>query len=396
MKESSSGDNLAVGWRRPSDGDGAIATEVIPGNVLSPSSEVIAVAVSGVSLSPANLSLSQGEDAILSATVAPSNATNQNVSWSSSDTAIATVDTNGLVTGVAQGTATVTVTTTDGGFVAQSIITVTTTAPNTCTASGTILMERYDGIGGSAVADLLNAPDYPSNPSISSELSLFEIPRNQGDNYGVRVSGYLCVSETGIYYFWIAGNNHTELNLSTTDDPADKVRLAHNEDYAGNRQWNKFATQKSQGILLTKGNSYFIEALMKENSSGDNLAVGWRRPSDGDGTLPTEVIPGNVLSPAVNSSQSLVVDVSDLAFKNNPSMTISPNPASTEVQITLNDLEEEDSEIQYTVYSITGSKVLSLKGEWQETIDVSRFAKGTYQIIVRSGSWSASKKLIIR
>ncbi len=59
----------------------------------------------------------------LIATVQPSNATNKNVVWTSSNTAIATV-TNGVVTGVTPGTAVITVTTVDGGFTATCSITI--------------------------------------------------------------------------------------------------------------------------------------------------------------------------------------------------------------------------------------------------------------------------------
>ncbi|TMM55902.1 T9SS type A sorting domain-containing protein [Maribacter algarum] len=395
MKEAAFGDNLSVGWRKPSDGNGASPIGIVPGNVLSPAVQEI-IAVSGVSLQPSSLTLAQGETGMLTPTIAPLNSSNRDINWSSNDDSVATVDSNGLVTALAEGTATITITTEDGGFTDTSVIDVVLDNPNSCTASGTILMERYDDITGSAISNLVNAPNYPDSPSISAELPFFETPRNMGDNYGVRVSGYLCPPETGIYYFWIAGNNHTELNLSTSDDPANKVRLAHNEDYALNREWNKFPSQKSQGVLLTKGNDYYIEALMKEAAFGDNLAVGWRKPSDGNGASPTDVIPGSVISPVINSSQSLMVDISDLSFNDHSSFTISPNPASTEIQIIINDLEGEDSEIEYLVYSITGSKIMHLKGGWNQTIDVSRLAKGAYQIIVRSGPWSESKKLIVR
>lgn len=82
--------------------------------------------VTGVSLSPKTLSLNPGKGGTLTATITPDNATNQNVTWKSSDTKVATVD-NGLVTAVAEGTATITVTTTDGNF--QDTCTVTVTPP---------------------------------------------------------------------------------------------------------------------------------------------------------------------------------------------------------------------------------------------------------------------------
>ena len=81
------------------------------------------VAVTGVSLDSSEETISVGETVTLLATVAPSNATNKNVSWSSDDTSVATVN-NGVVTGVAQGTATITVTTEDGGFTSNCLVTV--------------------------------------------------------------------------------------------------------------------------------------------------------------------------------------------------------------------------------------------------------------------------------
>jgi uncharacterized protein YjdB len=60
----------------------------------------------------------------LTATVLPSTALNKLVTWASSDTSIVTVDTTGLITGVAPGTATVNVTTVEGGFHQGCLVTV--------------------------------------------------------------------------------------------------------------------------------------------------------------------------------------------------------------------------------------------------------------------------------
>ena len=83
------------------------------------------VAVSGVSLSKTTLSLLEGGSETLTATVAPSNATNKAVSWKSSDAGTATVDSNGKVTAVKAGSATITVTTSDGGKTATCSVIVT-------------------------------------------------------------------------------------------------------------------------------------------------------------------------------------------------------------------------------------------------------------------------------
>lgn len=82
------------------------------------------VSVAGVTLNPTALELTEGDNATLTATVAPENATNQKVTWSSSDESIATVDGSGTVTAVKAGAATITVTTEDGEFVATATVTV--------------------------------------------------------------------------------------------------------------------------------------------------------------------------------------------------------------------------------------------------------------------------------
>ena len=73
------------------------------------------IKVTSVSVSPANVKLTKkGETATLSATVLPSNAENQSISWSSSDTSVATVSSDGTVTAVANGTTTITASAVDG------------------------------------------------------------------------------------------------------------------------------------------------------------------------------------------------------------------------------------------------------------------------------------------
>ena len=87
-----------------------------------------AVAVTGVSVTPTTATVAAGSTESLTATVAPSNATDKAVTWSSSDTTVATVSDAGVVTGVAAGSATITVTTHDGSFTATCAVTVTASA----------------------------------------------------------------------------------------------------------------------------------------------------------------------------------------------------------------------------------------------------------------------------
>ena len=82
------------------------------------------VAVTGVTVAPATLTLEVGQTGALTATVAPATATNKAVTWTSSAPAIATVDASGTVKGIAPGTATITVKTADGGKTATCAVTV--------------------------------------------------------------------------------------------------------------------------------------------------------------------------------------------------------------------------------------------------------------------------------
>lgn len=82
------------------------------------------VSVTGVSLSKTTMNLTVGADETLGATVTPENATNKNVSWTSSNEAVAIVDATGKVTAVAVGSATITVTTEDGNKIAECTVTV--------------------------------------------------------------------------------------------------------------------------------------------------------------------------------------------------------------------------------------------------------------------------------
>ena len=81
--------------------------------------------VTGVSLNHSSLTLSKEATYTLTATVSPDTAVNQNVSWSSSNNEVVSVDSRGKVTGVEVGSATITVTTEEGGFADTCVVTVT-------------------------------------------------------------------------------------------------------------------------------------------------------------------------------------------------------------------------------------------------------------------------------
>ncbi len=72
------------------------------------------VEVIDIELDITQKSLNVGDTFTLTATIKPNDATNKSVTWSSSDTSVATVDENGVVTAVSEGTATITATASNG------------------------------------------------------------------------------------------------------------------------------------------------------------------------------------------------------------------------------------------------------------------------------------------
>jgi uncharacterized protein YjdB len=82
------------------------------------------IAVTGVLLTPETAEVDEGANLQLTAVVQPADATNQQINWSSDNTAVATVDSNGLVSAISPGMATITVSTVDGGFTDTAVITV--------------------------------------------------------------------------------------------------------------------------------------------------------------------------------------------------------------------------------------------------------------------------------
>lgn len=86
--------------------------------------KAVTVAVTGVTIAPKTAEVAVGETTRLTANVAPVKATNKKVTFSSSDNEVATVDTDGTVSGIAAGEATITVTTKDGAKTDTAVITV--------------------------------------------------------------------------------------------------------------------------------------------------------------------------------------------------------------------------------------------------------------------------------
>jgi hypothetical protein len=159
---------------------------------------------------------------------------------------------------------------------------------------GTITREVWTSIGGNYVTDLTSHLFYPDSPNIREEIISFEGPVDWTDNYGTRIHGFLVPPETGSYTFWIASDDYSELWLSSDSNPANQTKIAEVIGWTSSRQWDRYPEQKSGSIMLTADQAYYIKALHKEGTGGDNIAVAWRLEGSCKGR---EVISGSYLCP---------------------------------------------------------------------------------------------------
>ena len=106
-------------------GDGFVAA-TIPSGGGGDEPEIPVIHVTSISLNKSSLRLQAGANAILAASISPVNADNKQVTWSSSDTGIATVE-DGVVTGAKPGVVKITARSVDGGYTAVCEVTVTET-----------------------------------------------------------------------------------------------------------------------------------------------------------------------------------------------------------------------------------------------------------------------------
>ena len=138
------------------------------------------IAVTGVTLNKTALTLETGASETLTATVAPANATNQKVTWKSSNPAVASVDANGKVTGVAAGEATITVTTEDGGKTATCKVRVLSKVNKVTVTPANLTLGKNKRYTLTATVDTQSGPNNgvtwaSSNPLIAMVSSKGEV-----------------------------------------------------------------------------------------------------------------------------------------------------------------------------------------------------------------------------
>ena len=195
------------------------------------------VKVTEINLWPTSAIIEAGQTQQFTATILPSNADNKEVEWSSSDTSIATVDANGLATGVAKGTATITATAKDGsGVKGTALIEVTGAKPTSVTYNGSknIDIVTWHGKKLEIVVDMepagadlrklnwtktLQTPHNPVKYSIEADRLIFESePLGRYPYHFESCQHCIAYSTPDDYIFQIFARFRTKCEISRSAD----------------------------------------------------------------------------------------------------------------------------------------------------------------------------------
>jgi uncharacterized protein YjdB len=317
------------------------------------------IPVTGVTVSPTTASISVGATTTLTATVAPSNATNQTVRWSSSNTSVATVSSSGVVTGVAAGSATIKVTTQDGTKTATSAITVTVptiTLNNPSFETGSF--SSWTTAGSPNIQSWTKrSGNYGACLTTTTDQIYQTVTRLQPNTlYTAEVWNYIDGS-TGVGTLKLEVSGFGGTTVSTTNS----TRLA----------WTRTTLQFTTGASATTA---VIKVYMGAKPSGWVWVDDFLVSAGAKSALETEQ------PNAISDTRLAPVD-------------IYPNPARGFVNIVLQN--QDQIPVKVAITDISGRTVLSTIIENQQ-VDISNLSPGVYVFNVNYGNNIGHTRLVVK
>jgi len=203
----------------------------------------------------------------------------------------------------------------------------------TATALADISYNRWNGIPGSTLASALADPDVPRDgsnrpggttggtpPDVTLTLTSFDTPGdNTAENYFGQIIGLFTPATTGIYDFWLAGDDEAALFLNPAGTAeSGRIQIAREPiwsfpkyDFTGSSrrtagaEENRSSTLYAAGFSLVAGSAYYIEGVWKEGVGGDHLEVAATIRNIANPAV--AVLPANNASAVIPGSQLSVI-----------------------------------------------------------------------------------------
>ncbi len=341
-----------------------------------------AIAVMDVSVSPTMVSLNTNETEQLSAVILPFNATNKSVTWSSNNTSVAIVDTNGVVTAVAAGSTKIIATTNDGGFTATSNVTVNAGSIQTVTLSP--IHDAYTQNGVNKNNNLVRVEN-------TGRKRIGYLKYDLSGIYGAISSAQLkmtCNSDAGNSALAITAalgdsNNWTETNVSNANAPSSIGVLDVKQ---GPFNPGDTYTWDLNTNLLNGGGD--VSLIITASGSADDVAFASKENS---ATEPQLVITYN----SASTSKGFKKQQSDVSTLGNSVLKVYPNPiAGSSFMV---DLSGYDSDVLISIFDIHG-RLLYKKDASPQKLNLKSDifqATGLYMLNVQSFSSDEVKTLLI-
>ena len=159
--------------------------------------------------------------------------------------------------------------------------------PPVCGPDGKIIREYWNNINylvNPSITYLTIDSRYPNNPTSRDTLTEFR-SSNRGDRYGERAKGYIIPKESGLFTFYVTGDDNVDFYLSTTESASNKRRICRISGLTGETEFSKYSSQKSVAINLVAGQYYYFELQHVQGIATNHFSVYWQTPSNSTITL---------------------------------------------------------------------------------------------------------------
>ncbi|XP_017350128.1 beta-1,4-N-acetylgalactosaminyltransferase 3 [Ictalurus punctatus] len=173
---------------------------------------------------------------------------------------------------------------------------------------GQVNMHIFEDWCGGSVDQLRKDELFPLFPHSRTTIKRLAVYPGW-ENYGLRIFGYIHPVISGEYIFAIASDDNSEFWLSSNESTKNLKLMAYlgkaGNEWAAPGEYEKFASQISEPVALSKKQKYYFEIIYKQSEEMDHVEIAWRLNKE-DSNF--EVITSEYLSLYSDESSLLAVD----------------------------------------------------------------------------------------